>query len=66
MRVEKVGVDRSTGMISLMTLVMLGSLLGGCGAPPQTEHPAESEQPESTLLLPEEVHLRNLRQLTFG
>jgi Tol biopolymer transport system component len=56
---------KSTGLL-ILTATVVALALGGCAQPTETEAEAETAEPESSLLLPEEVHLRNLRQLTFG
>jgi TolB protein len=54
-----------TGRMMLATLVAV-VILGGCAQPTEPQPETETEAAEASLLLPEEVHLRNLRQLTFG
>ena len=52
-----------TGRVILAVAVIV-MVLSGCAQP--TEPQPEADAAETSLLLPEEVHLRNLRQLTFG
>ena len=60
MRIEHV---TGTGRVILAAAVM-EMLLSGCAQP--TEQQPGTDAAKTSLLLPEEVHLRNLRQLTFG
>jgi len=56
---------KRTGLLILAAMVV-AVVLSGCAQPTDTEAEAETAEPETSLLQPGEVHLRNLRQLTFG
>ena len=57
--------EHATGMgRAILVIGVMVTILGGCAQP--TEPPPETDVAEPSLLLPEEIHLRNLRQLTFG
>lgn len=56
---------KGTGLLILVAMVV-AVVLSGCAQPSEPEPEAEATTPETSLLMPEEVHLKNLRQLTFG